>query len=75
MEQDSDGKMWIRDELKVGADLSSVSIGYLKDTKADSKIPTDFSGKTNEEIHEVINANNKFIVYEDGSMRATDGYF
>jgi hypothetical protein len=26
-------------------------------------------------VHEVVNANNKFMVYEDGSMRATEGYF
>lgn len=76
MEHGSDGKMWIRNELKVGVDLSSVSIGYLEDTKAVSYRNTiDFSDKTNEEIHQVINANNKFMVYEDGSMKATDGEF
>ena len=76
MEHGSDGKMWIRNELKVGVDLSSVSIGYLEDTKAMSYRNTiDFSDKTNEEIHQVINANNKFMVYEDGSMKATDGEF
>lgn len=76
MEHGSDGKMWIRNELKVGVDLSSVSIGYLEDTKAISYRNTvDFSDKTNEEIHQVINANNKFMVYEDGSMKATDGEF
>ena len=76
LEQSSDGKMWIRDELKVGSGSSTVSIGYLKDTKATKdKISVDFKDKDNSEIHQVINANNKFMVYEDGSMKATDGEF
>jgi hypothetical protein len=29
MEHSSDGKVWIRNELKVGVDTSTVSIGYL----------------------------------------------
>jgi hypothetical protein len=67
MEQDSDGKMWIRDELNIGgqsASTSMVKIGYLSNLKNNQA-----------DIHEVINASDKFIVYEDGSMRATDGYF
>jgi hypothetical protein len=31
MEHGSDGKVWICNELKVGLDSSSVSIGYLKE--------------------------------------------
>ena len=76
MEHASDGKVWIRDELQIGIGLSSVTIGYLKDTKKDVyKNTIDFSDKEDSEIHQVINANNKFMVYEDGSMKATDGEF
>ena len=76
MEHASDGKVWIRDELKVGAGLSSVTIGYLEDTKSKSyKNTIDFDGVSDDKIHQVINANNKFMVYEDGSMKATDGEF
>ena len=77
MEQSSDGKMWIRDELKVGANASSVSIGYLNSTKADTAKfdEVEYSGNNLSEIHQVINAANKFIVHEDGSMVATDGQF
>ena len=76
MEHGSDGKLWIRNELKVGIGLSSVTIGYLDDTKEKIyKNTIDFSNIPNSEIHQVINANNKFMVYEDGSMKATDGEF
>ena len=63
MEQNSTGELWIKNEIKIGDDNSTVSIGYLPNTKENSL------------IHETINANNKFIVYEDGSMVATDGEF
>ena len=64
IQQSSQGKVWIKDELLIGRDSSTVKIGYLSQTKA--KQP---------QIHEVINANNKFVVYEDGAMKATDGNF
>ena len=64
LEQASDGKLWLRKELNIGtASTSTVSIGYLDSVKQNTK------------IHEVFNAEDKFIVYEDGSMRATDGFF
>ena len=64
MEHSSDGKVWIKNEIKIGSNASTVSIGYLDKTK-----------ELSDNIHEVINANDKFIVYEDGSMKATDGEF
>lgn len=67
LEHSTEGKVWIRNEIKIGADTSTVSIGYLDATKQ--------TNDTNSSIHEVINANSKFIVYEDGSMIATDGTF
>jgi hypothetical protein len=77
MEHGSDGRVWIRDELCVGMGMSAVSLGYLKNTKEDtSKILDVQYNQTSEElknIHQVINASNRFIVHEDGSMVATDG--
>ena len=79
MTHGSDGKVWIRDELRVGmgeGSIASVSIGYLEKTKANALqnyniiYPNDKLG-----AHEVINASDKFVVYEDGSMIATDGVF
>ena len=78
MEQATNGKVWIRDELNLGInkEAPTVRIGYLKDTKAKNYNNTyDFDGVSDSEIHQVINANNKFMVYEDGSMKATDGEF
>lgn len=63
LENSSDGRVWIRDELVIGTLASTVSIGYLEKTKLD----TDF--------HEVFNANDNFIIYEDGEMVASKGTF
>ena len=85
MEQSSDGKMWIRDELQIGAGNSAVALGYLRKTKADTadNLEIIYRDRDNSEVskeelsktHQVINAANKFIVHEDGSMVATDGQF
>ena len=75
MQHDSDGKLWVRGELNIGSfqDAPTVKIGTLERKKGDSySAPIEFE---NNEIHEVINANNKFFVYEDGSMKATEGEF
>lgn len=81
MTHSSDGKVWIRDELKVGNGLeSSVTIGYLKKTKLDTSKELGISYPKDSDdylksCHQVINAGEKFIVHEDGSMVATDGIF
>lgn len=66
METDSDGKLWLRKRLDIsstnGTDYN-IGIGYLSEVKPDTS------------IHEVFNANDAFLVYEDGSMKATDGEF
>ena len=66
METDSTGKLWLKNRLDISSTNGSnynIGIGYLDDTKPDTS------------IHEVFNANDSFIVYEDGSMKATDGEF
>ena len=85
MEHGSDGRVWIRDELQIGTGTSAVAIGYLKNTKANTSNSLDiiYRDENRQEIseeelsktHQVINASNKFIVHEDGSMVATDGQF
>ena len=64
MEHMSNGKLWIRDELQIGNGSSRVSLGYLSKFKKDAP-----------DIHEVINAADDFIVYEDGTMIAKNGEF
>lgn len=66
METNSLGDLWLRNRLNISSTNGTnynIGIGYLDNTKP------------NTNIHEVVNANNKFIVYEDGSMKATDGEF
>jgi hypothetical protein len=65
METGSDGKLWLRDILSVGDGIAStVAIGYNPNKTKPG----------NSNAHEVINANDNFIVYEDGSIRAEAGY-
>lgn len=63
LETDDTGKLWLRKELNIGYLVNKrVKIGCL-DTQ------DDVHG------HEVINANENFIVYEDGHMKAQSGEF
>ena len=68
METDNTGSLWLRDHLSISTthqtvgDQFHVDIGYLAGYN-----PSDPS------IHEVFNANSGFIVYEDGSIKATSG--
>ena len=85
MTHGSDGRVWIRDELQIGTGTSMVTIGYLKNTKWNTSDYLDItyldsshqpiSENELKNTHQVINAANKFIVHEDGSMVATDGIF
>ena len=64
METNSDGTLWLKDSLNVETTDSGlkVAIGKLGER--------DDSG-----LAQVINANDAFIVYEDGSVRALNGNF
>ena len=58
-------------QLRNAEENSVISIGYLW-----NKAPkTVGEGESQQEYQQVINTNDKFIVYEDGSMKATDGEF
>ena len=65
MESDDRGQLWLRDKLFINSTNNNydLKLGYLSKTKPST------------DIHETINMNNKFLVYEDGSMVATDGNF
>ena len=65
METNSLGDLWLRNRLNISSTDNNfdIGIGYLDDIKSGTG------------IHAVVNANDKFIVYEDGSMKATEGEF
>jgi hypothetical protein len=81
LEQSSQGKVWIRDELKIGtADTSTVSLGYLKKYRDDDTAIKNENGIIIGGISQVIHAGDvgskqEFVVYEDGRLEATGGYF
>ena len=63
METNDDGTLWLKNRLNVETSGNyPVGIGKLGTSVTNGK-------------NEVINANNTFIVYEDGSIKATDGEF
>ena len=68
METDNTGSLWLRDHLSISTthqtvgDQVHVDIGYLTGYKPGYP-----------DIHEVFNANDGFLVYEDGSIKATSG--
>ena len=67
LETDSDGNLWLQNRLSIGTTSGTqVWIGNFTDTTH----PID-------PVHgaQIFNANDKFIVYEDGSIIATDGIF
>lgn len=64
MESDNTGKLWLRDRLNISSteDEYNIGVGYLDGYKPGYP-----------DIHEVFNANDAFLVYEDGSIKATSG--
>ena len=65
METGDEGKLWLKNQLNISKSNNTynIQLGFLDKTK------------DNSDIHEVFNATDKFIVYEDGSMKATEGEF
>jgi hypothetical protein len=60
---DEDGELWLKNALHIGgsSDKYDIKLGYNE---------LKFKTEEEEQIHESINANDNFIVYEDGSMVA-----
>lgn len=66
MESDDGGNLWLRDKLSIGTlNNNKVSIGNLGQTDSD----------LNGHGGRVIDANNRFIVYEDGHINVESGSF
>ena len=65
METDDTGELWLKNKLSIETYNKQVAIGKL-DTQ-----------ETKDGIHgsRIIDANNSFVVYEDGYMKATGGEF
>lgn len=73
LETNDSGELWLRDRLSISTSDSaySVGIGNLgKSTYLDEN-----GDETESSLAQVINANDRFIVYEDGSISATSGTF
>lgn len=72
LETDDQGKLWLRDKLQIGTSTDSfdVSIGNLGLKKDENGVLED-----NSHGGRIIDANNNFVVYEDGHMVATSGEF
>lgn len=73
LEQTNNGKLWLRDYISIGPVNFTqgnypVQIGYLP-------IPETEEGQEPETFHRVFDANDRFVVYEDGSVRAVSGHF
>lgn len=73
LEQINEGKLWLRDYISIGPvnftqENYPVQIGYLP-------IPEAEEGQEPEKLHRVFDANNKFVIYEDGSVYAKEGHF
>lgn len=74
-----DGNLWLKNQLLIGGSSDAiVSLGYLNGTKEVDETITSEDGSTQitqKIYHEVFNANDNFIVYENGDVTANSGAF
>ena len=74
-----DGNLWLKNQLLIGGNSDAmVSLGYLDSTKEVDETITSEDGSTQitqKIYHEVLNANDYFIVYENGDVIANNGVF
>ena len=80
METDEKGQLWLRNKLSIGTTYTSnsVKLGSLGNEEEDYITRIDDDGKEvkiSENGQRVFDANNTFVVFEDGTVRATDGVF
>ena len=79
LDQDNQGKLWLRHYISMGPidyirERALTEIGYLPETIEVDEERED--GSVIKKIyHEVFNANDKFVVYENGRMEAQEGNF
>ena len=86
LETIADGTLWLKDRLYIGTSEDSgyyAGIGYLPLITDSSKqisynstnLDTRIISGSSDVIHRTFDINNKFVVWEDGTMYAKDGYF
>ena len=64
-----DGYLWLQDKISIGDGTNTmVSLGYLD-------LPDEAESENSNAYHQVFNANNNFIVYENGDVTANSGIF
>ena len=64
-----DGFLWLQDKISIGDGSNTmVSFGYLD-------LPDETESENSNAYHQVFNANNNFIVYENGNVTANNGTF
>lgn len=64
-----DGFLWLQDKISIGDGTNTmVSLGYLD-------LPDDAESENSNAYHQVFNANDNFIVYENGDVTANNGTF
>lgn len=64
-----DGFLWLQDKISIGDGTNTmVSLGYLD-------LPDEAESENSEAYHQVFNANDSFIVYENGNVTANNGTF
>lgn len=74
-----DGYLWLRDQMSIGNDGNTkVSLGYLEKIKVVTESERAEDGTESEiskTYHQVFNADDNFIVYENGDVIANNGTF
>lgn len=74
-----DGYLWLQDQISIGdGENTIVSLGYLDVFKTTTETESAEDGTESEiskTYHQVFNANNNFIVYENGDVTANNGTF
>ena len=64
-----DGFLWLQDKISIGDGTNTmVSLGYLD-------LPDEAESENSKAYHQVFNANDSFIVYENGNVTANNGTF
>ena len=78
METVDSGTLWLKNALHIGTTSTDfyASIGYLDAVESTEWIiPPNAEGSPDSQYRRSLDINKKFVVWEDGTMYAKDGYF
>lgn len=81
IQSDDNGKLWLKGILDVQStnNLDNIKIGYYKSENEDRFVSNQIEDTTTEnvpvDLARTIDVENKFVVWEDGYIRATEGEF